>query len=59
MNFNAACAALNGGECDAAIVAGMNPIQSPSTINAGVLYAMLTCHMFDSSDGYGRAEGAI
>lgn len=61
-SLHIACAALDAGECDAAIVAGTNLIQSPeqhlSTMKAGVLSATSTCHTFDSSaDGYGRAEG--
>ncbi|RDW91779.1 polyketide synthase-nonribosomal peptide synthetase [Coleophoma crateriformis] len=57
-----ACAALDAGECDAAIAAGANLIQSPEqhlgTMKAGVLSATSTCHTFDSSaDGYGRADG--
>lgn len=50
------------GECDAAIVAGTNLIQSPeqhmSTMKAGVLSATSISHTFDANaDGYGRAEG--
>lgn len=57
-----ACAALDAGECDAALAAGANLIQSPEqhlgTMKAGVLSATSTCHTFDSSaDGYGRADG--
>lgn len=57
-----ACAALDAGECDGAIAAGANLIQSPEhhlgTMKAGVLSATSTCHTFDSSaDGYGRADG--
>jgi len=57
-----ACAALDAGECDAAIAAGANLIQSPEqqlgTMRAGVLSGTSTCHTFDTSaDGYGRADG--
>jgi len=57
-----ACAALDAGECDSAIVAAANLIQSPEqhigTMKAGVLSATGTCHTFDdSADGYGRADG--
>lgn len=57
-----ACVALENNECDAAIVAGANLIQSPDqqmVINkAGVLSGTSTCHAFDASaDGYGRADG--
>ncbi|CAG8973482.1 hypothetical protein HYALB_00011077 [Hymenoscyphus albidus] len=57
-----ACAALDAGECDSAIAAGANLIQSPEqhlgTMKAGVLSGTSTCHTFDASaDGYGRADG--
>jgi acyl transferase domain-containing protein len=57
-----ACVALENRECEAAIVAGANLIQSPEqhigTNKAGVLSKTSTCHSFDSSaDGYGRADG--
>ena len=57
-----ACAALDAGECDAAIVAAANLIQTPEqhigTMKAGVLSETGTCHTFDeSADGYGRADG--
>lgn len=60
--LHVACAALDAGECDSAIVAGANLIQSPEqhagTMKAGVLSQTSTCHTFDASaDGYGRAEG--
>ncbi|EAA36364.1 ketoacyl-synt-domain-containing protein [Neurospora crassa] len=60
--LHAAVAALIAGECDSAIVAGANLIQSPeqqlATMKAGVLSKTSTCHTFDSSaDGYGRADG--
>ena len=57
-----ACAALDAGECEAAIVAAANLIQTPEqhigTMKAGVLSETGTCHTFDeSADGYGRADG--
>lgn len=57
-----ACAALAGDECDAAVVAGANLIQSPemhlAAVKAGVISNTSTCHTFDvAADGYGRAEG--
>ncbi|BCS03320.1 type I polyketide synthase [Aspergillus luchuensis] len=60
--LHVACAALENGECDSAVVAGANLIQSPEqhlgTMKAGVLSGTSTCHTFsDEADGYGRAEG--
>lgn len=60
--LHVACAALDAGESDSAIVAGANLIQSPEqhmgTMRAGVLSKTSTCHTFDeTADGYGRAEG--
>ncbi|KAI6635430.1 Type I Iterative PKS [Pyricularia oryzae] len=60
--LHAACSALWQRECDAAVVAGANLIQSPeqqlATMKAGVLSGTSTCHTFDASaDGYGRADG--
>ena len=57
-----ACSALDANECDAAIVAASNLLQSPEqqlgTMKAGVLSATGTCHTFDdTADGYGRADG--
>ena len=57
-----ACSALDAGECDAAIVAASNLLQSPEqqlgTMKAGVLSPTGTCHTFDdTADGYGRADG--
>ena len=59
--LHVACAALDAGDCTAAIVAGVNLIQSPeqqlATMRAGVLSPSSTCHTFDeSADGYGRGE---
>ncbi|KAI1104957.1 reducing type I polyketide synthase 10 [Jackrogersella minutella] len=60
--LHTACVALQNYECDAAIVAGANLIQSVEqhigTMKAGVLSATSECHTFDASaDGYGRADG--
>ncbi|KAI0469310.1 reducing type I polyketide synthase 10 [Xylaria cf. heliscus] len=60
--LHVACMALENYECDAAIVAGANLIQSAeqhiATMKAGVLSPTSACHTFDSSaDGYGRADG--
>ncbi|KIA75504.1 reducing type I polyketide synthase [Aspergillus ustus] len=60
--LHVACMALEAHECDAAIVAGANLIQSVeqhiATMKAGVLSATSACHTFDTSaDGYGRADG--
>jgi acyl transferase domain-containing protein len=57
-----ACTALDAGECDAAIVAASNLLQSPEqqlgTMKAGVLSPTGICHTFDeTADGYGRADG--
>ena len=57
-----ACTALLANECDAAVVAGANLIQSPemhlAIVKSGVISSTSTCHTFDSSaNGYGRAEG--
>lgn len=54
--------ALRNHECDAAIAAGVNLIQSPEqhigTMKAGVLSPTSTSHAFsDQADGYGRADG--
>lgn len=53
--------ALATGDCESAIVAGVNLILSPEqgmgTAKMGVLSPTSTCHTFDASaDGYGRAE---
>ncbi|KAI0393705.1 reducing type I polyketide synthase 10 [Xylariaceae sp. FL0594] len=60
--LHVACVALQNHECDAAIVAGANLVQSAeqhiATMKAGVLSATSSCHTFDTSaDGYGRADG--
>lgn len=60
--LHVACTALENRECDAAVVAGANLIQSPEqhlgTLKAGVLSKTSTCHTFsDEADGYGRADG--
>ncbi|KAH9904842.1 polyketide synthase [Xylariomycetidae sp. FL2044] len=56
-----ACNDLINQECDAALVAGANLIQSPEQhmagMKAGVLSPTSTCHTFSNeADGYGRAE---
>lgn len=60
--LHVAVTALENYECDAAIVAGANLIQSAeqhiATMKAGVLSGTSECHVFDASaDGYGRADG--
>ncbi|KAI3341199.1 acyl transferase domain-containing protein [Ustulina deusta] len=59
--FHLAVSAINAGECDAAIVAGANLIQSPEQHylihKAGVLSPTSACHTFNAfADGYGRAD---
>ncbi|KAL3419084.1 Polyketide synthase-nonribosomal peptide synthetase 3 [Phlyctema vagabunda] len=59
--LHVACMALANRECDGAVVAAANLIQSPeqqmAIMKVGVLSPTSTCHVFDSSaDGYGRAE---
>ena len=54
--LHAACSALQAGECDSAVVAGVNLIQSPemqvAISQAGVISGTSTCHTFDvSADG--------
>ena len=61
--LHVACTALANNECDGAIVAAANLIQSPEQqmgiMKVGVLSPTSTCHVFDASaDGYGRAEAA-
>ena len=57
-----ACLALDAHDCDAAVVASANLIQSPEqqllAVKAGILSSDSTCHTFDeAANGYGRAEG--
>ncbi|KAF3904083.1 hypothetical protein ABW20_dc0102273 [Dactylellina cionopaga] len=59
--LHTACVALETGDCDGAIVAAANLIQSVEqhigVMKAGVLSKTSTCHSFDASaDGYGRAD---
>jgi acyl transferase domain-containing protein len=56
-----ACAALEAGDCEAAIVAGANLIQTPEmqvgVVKLGVVSLTPTSHTFDTAaDGYGRGE---
>ncbi|KUJ17704.1 polyketide synthase [Mollisia scopiformis] len=56
-----ACSALRQGECDGAIVAAANLIQTPEPqifiSRAGVLSDTSTCHSFSAdADGYGRGD---
>ena len=60
--LNSACAALQSRDCNAAVVAGANLIQSVEQhlgmMKAGVLSPTSTCHTFsDEADGYARADG--
>ena len=60
--LNTACAALESRDCNAAVVAGANLIQSIEQhlgmMKAGVLSPTSTCHTFsDEADGYARADG--
>ncbi|KAJ5101225.1 polyketide synthase [Penicillium angulare] len=57
-----ALSAVRNRDCDSAVVAGINLIQSPdlhvAVSRLGVLSSTSMCHTFDTSaDGYGRAEG--
>ena len=57
-----AVAALRNGDCDAAIVGGMNLILNPDmqqmVVDLGAASGTSTCHTFDAAaDGYCRAEG--
>ncbi|KAJ6260172.1 hypothetical protein Dda_4395 [Drechslerella dactyloides] len=59
--LDTACNALSMGDCDSAIVAAANLIQSfeqqTALVKVGVLSKTGACHTFDSSaDGYGRAD---
>jgi acyl transferase domain-containing protein len=59
-----ACQALRTGDCDGAVVASANLIQSPEqqliAVKAGILSEDAFCHTFDkSANGYGRAEGVV
>ncbi|KAK1145272.1 Type I Iterative Polyketide synthase (PKS) [Aspergillus melleus] len=61
--LHSACLALDAQDCDAAVVASANLIQSPEqqmvAVKAGILSPDSMCHTFDeSANGYGRAEGA-
>jgi acyl transferase domain-containing protein len=51
--LHTACMALQNGECDSAVVAGVNLIQSPELYiaisQAGLLSPSSTCQTFDSS----------
>ncbi|EFQ99795.1 lovastatin nonaketide synthase [Nannizzia gypsea CBS 118893] len=58
-----ACHSLRAGDCDAALVGGVNLIltvdQHMNTAKLGVLSPTSFCHTFDAAaDGYGRGEGA-
>ncbi|KAJ5182352.1 Acyl transferase/acyl hydrolase/lysophospholipase [Penicillium cf. viridicatum] len=60
--LHSACLALDAQDCDAAVVAAANLIQSPEqqmvAVKAGILSPDSMCHTFDeSANGYGRAEG--
>nr|UPN67566.1 hypothetical protein [Pestalotiopsis sp.] len=57
-----ACLALDAHDCDGAVVASANLIQSVEqqliAVKAGILSPDSICHTFDeSANGYGRAEG--
>jgi len=60
--FHLACEAINNGECDNAVVAGVNTIMNPSVMiqfaQLGVLSKDGRCKSFsDAADGYVRSEG--
>jgi acyl transferase domain-containing protein len=62
--LHAACLALDAHECDAAIVASANLLQSPEqqliATKAGILSPDGKCHTFDrSANGYGRGEAVV
>lgn len=57
-----ACQSLHARDCDGAVVASANLIQSPEqqliAVKAGILSPEAICHTFDSrANGYGRADG--
>jgi len=59
--LHAACSAISNQDCDAAVVAGANLIQSVEQYlgmeKAGVLSSTSTCHTFsDQADGYARGD---
>lgn len=61
--LHSACLGLDAHDCDAAVVAAANLIQSPElqmiAVKAGILSPDSMSHTFDeSANGYGRAEGA-
>ncbi|KAI1078778.1 putative polyketide synthase [Whalleya microplaca] len=61
-SLHVAVSALQAGECDGAIAAGVNLILTPETHvaarKAGILSPDSSCKTFDSlADGYGRGEG--
>ena len=61
--LHSACLALDAHDCDAAVVASANLIQSPEqqliAVKAGILSPDSKCHTFDdAANGYGRAEAA-
>ena len=63
-SLHCACTALDNGECDSAVVASANLIQSPQhqllATKAGIISNSATCRTFDAAaDGYGRAEGVV
>ena len=57
-----ACQALKSGECDVAVVGGVNALLTPHLYvyfsKAGIMSPTGRCHVFDdAADGYVRAEG--
>ncbi|KAL1863751.1 Type I Iterative PKS [Paecilomyces lecythidis] len=60
--LHCACLGLDARDCDAAVVASANLIQTPEgqlvATKAGILSPDSFCHTFDeTANGYGRAEG--